>query len=35
MSSRIHYLSFSLPSQIAGKEKDDELKQLLKDEGVD
>ena len=35
MSSRIHYLSFSIPSQIAGKEKDDELKQLLKDEGVD
>jgi len=34
-SNRIHYLSFSLPSQLAGKEKDDELKQLLKDEGVD
>jgi len=34
-SNRIHYLSFSLPLQLAGKEKDDELKQLLKDEGVD
>lgn len=34
-SNRIHYLSFSLPSQLAGKEKDEELKQLLKDEGVD
>jgi tRNA (guanine-N7-)-methyltransferase len=34
-SNRIHYLSFSLPSQLAGKEKDDELKQLLKDEGID
>jgi tRNA (guanine-N7-)-methyltransferase len=31
-SSRIHYLKFSLPAQLPGKEKDEELKQLLKDE---
>ena len=30
-SNRIHYLCFSLPDQLAGKEKDDELKQLLHD----
>lgn len=35
-SNRIHYLSFSLPVTIPGKEKDDELKQLLKPhEGAD
>ena len=34
-SNRIHYLCFSLPPQLAGKEKDDELKQLLKNAGVD
>ncbi len=34
-SNRIHYLSFSLPAHIAGKEKDDELKQQLKNAGVD
>ncbi len=35
-SNRIHYLCFSLPDILPGKEKDDELKQLLKDhEGVD
>ena len=35
-SNRIHYLCFSLPELIAGKEKDEELKQLLKeDEGLD
>ena len=35
-SNRIHYLCFSLPQVIAGKEKDEELKQLLKeDEGLD
>lgn len=28
-SNRIHYLCFSLPPQLAGKEKDAELKQLL------
>ena len=28
-SSRVHYLSFSLPTEMAGKEKDEELKQLL------
>jgi tRNA (guanine-N7-)-methyltransferase len=28
-SSRIHYLCFSLPDELAGKEKDEELKQLL------
>jgi tRNA (guanine-N7-)-methyltransferase len=34
-SNRIHYLCFSLPPKLAGKEKDDELKQLLKNAGVD
>ena len=35
-SSRIHYLCFSLPEALPGKEKDEELKQLLKeDEGLD
>ena len=35
-SKRIHYLCFSLPENIAGKEKDEELKKLLKDdEGLD
>src|SRR5688572_21915266 len=28
-SNRIHYISFSLPSQLPGKEKDEELKRLL------
>lgn len=30
-SNRIHYLCFSLPAQLPGKEKDEELKQMLKD----
>lgn len=30
-SNRIHYLCFSLPVQLPGKERDDELKQLLQD----
>jgi tRNA (guanine-N7-)-methyltransferase len=34
-SNRIHYLSFSLPKEIPGKEKDEELKQLLKNAEVD
>jgi tRNA (guanine-N7-)-methyltransferase len=34
-SNRIHYLCFSLPAQVPGKEKDEELKQLLKNEPVD
>ena len=35
-SNRIHYLSFSLPENLPGKEKDDLLKQLLKEhEGAD
>lgn len=34
-SNRIHYLCFSLPAHIPGKEKDEELKQLLKNAGVD
>lgn len=35
-SNRIHYVSFSLPAVLPGKEKDDELKQLLKEhEGTD
>lgn len=33
-SNRIHYLCFSLPKELPGKEKDEELKQLLKDEPV-
>jgi len=31
-SNRIHYLCFSLPLQLPGKEKDEELKQLMKNE---
>ncbi len=35
-SNRIHYLCFSLPKDFPGKEKDDELKKLLKEnEGID
>ena len=35
-SKRIHYLCFSLPENIGGKEKDEELKKILKDdEGFD
>ncbi len=35
-SNRIHYLCFSLPENLRGKEKDDELKQILKGhEGTD
>ncbi len=35
-SNRIHYLCFSLPAILPGKEKDEELKQLLKEyEGAD
>jgi tRNA (guanine-N7-)-methyltransferase len=35
-SNKIHYLCFSLPGNLPGKEKDEELKQLLKEyEGVD
>lgn len=34
-SSRIHYLSFSLPVQLPGKEKDDELKKLVQHAGDD
>lgn len=35
-SNRIHYLRFSLPATLPGKERDDELKQLLKEhEGAD
>ena len=33
-SNRIHYLCFSLPDELPGKEKDEALKQLLKDETV-
>ena len=29
-SNRVHYLRFSLPEQLAPKEKDEELKQILK-----
>ena len=31
-SERIHYLCFSLPEQLPGKDKDEELKQLLHEE---
>jgi len=31
-SNRIHYVCFSLPKQLPGKEKDEELKQLLKED---
>lgn len=34
-SNRIHYLCFSLPDQLPGKEKDEILKELLKDELLD
>jgi tRNA (guanine-N7-)-methyltransferase len=35
-SNRIHYCCFSFPENLPGKEKDDELKQLLKEhEGAD
>jgi tRNA (guanine-N7-)-methyltransferase len=34
-SNRVHYLCFSLPGVLAGKEKDAELKQLLKENGPD
>lgn len=35
-SNRVHYLCFSLPGILAGKEKDEELKKLLQEhEGVD
>jgi len=34
-SNQIHYLCFSLPAILAGKEKEEELKQLLKNEGPD
>jgi tRNA (guanine-N7-)-methyltransferase len=34
-SNRIYYLCFSLPDQLIGKEKDETLKQLLKNERVD
>ena len=34
-SNRVHYLSFSLPNTLPGKEKDEELKQMIKEnEGV-
>ena len=35
-SNRIHHIAFSLPAQLPGKEKDDELKQLVQEhEGAD
>ena len=34
-SNRIHYLRFSLPAVLPGREKDEELKQLLKDAALD
>ena len=34
-SNRIHYLCFSLPKELPGRKRDEELKQLLKDEPVD
>jgi tRNA (guanine-N7-)-methyltransferase len=34
-SNRIHYLCFSLPDKLPGKEKDEQLKQLLKNAGND
>lgn len=30
-SNKIHYLCFSLPAQLPGKEKDDELKKIVKE----
>ena len=32
-SNRIHYICFSLPPELPAKEIDEELKQVLKDEG--
>jgi len=32
-SNRIHYLCFSLPPELPSKERDQELKQVVKDEG--
>jgi tRNA (guanine-N7-)-methyltransferase len=32
-SNRIHYIRFSLPRELPDKEVDEELKQVLKDEG--
>lgn len=34
-SNRIHYLCFSLPDHLPGKEKDELLKKILKDEPMD
>ena len=34
-SNRVHYLRFSLPDELPGKGKDEELKQSLKNAGVD
>ncbi len=34
-SNRIHYLSFSLPESLPGKETDDHLKELLNNEPLD
>src|SRR5436190_6039643 len=34
-SNRIHYICFSLPDHLPGKEKDEALKELLKDELLD
>ena len=35
-SNRIHYLCFSLPAELPGKEKDEQLKQMIfEDERVD
>jgi tRNA (guanine-N7-)-methyltransferase len=33
--NKVHYLCFSLPETIAGKEKDEELKLILQDEGAE
>lgn len=33
-SNRIHHLCFSLPTNLPGKEKDEELKKLVKDAGI-
>jgi len=34
-SNRIHYVCFSLPDKLPGREKDEQLKQLLKNAGDD
>lgn len=34
-SNRIHYLRFTLPTVMPGREKDEQLKQLLKDAALD